>query len=127
KNRILDRAVDVKPPALAGDIWHEPEIEHRPVPREVLARRQALLLGTCDFSGKEAALLRPALLGARQLAVGRQVVLVGHVRVICLTRSSREPIPTPHQVRGRLLLENTMSIGAGASPIRAWYRAWSNR
>jgi hypothetical protein len=76
---IVDRAIDVEPPTLAGNFRHQAEIENRPVPGQMLARRQALLGGARDLAGKEFALARPALLGARQLAVGRRIVLFSHV------------------------------------------------
>ena len=76
EDRIFDRAVDVEPPALARNVRRQAEVERRPVPGQMLSRRQALLLGTGGLAGEEAALLRPALLAARQLAVRRRFVLV---------------------------------------------------
>src|SRR6202035_636538 len=66
EDRMLDRAVDVEPPALARNLRCQAEIEGRPVPGQMLSRRQALLLGPRSLSGEEAALARPALLAARQ-------------------------------------------------------------
>ena len=79
EHRLLDRAVDVEPPALAGNFWRQAEVEGRPVPGQMLSRRQALLLGAGSLAGEEAALLRPALLAARQLAVRRRFVGFGHL------------------------------------------------
>ena len=81
---MLDRAVDVEPPALARNLRRQPKVEDGPVFRQVLARRQALLFGARDLSGEEFSLARPALLAARQLAVRGRVVLFGH---ICLDMS----------------------------------------
>ena len=58
---IVDRAVDVEPPALVRNFRRQAEIEHRPVLCQMLARRQALLRGG-DPAGEEFALARPALL-----------------------------------------------------------------
>jgi hypothetical protein len=79
EHRLFDRAIDVEPPALARNLRCQAEIEHRPVPGEVLSRRQALLLGTGGLAGEKAALACPALLGAGQLAVRRRLVLIGHI------------------------------------------------
>ena len=61
EDRIFDRAVDVEPPALARNVRRQAEIERRPVPGQMLARRQALLFGPRDLAGEEVALARPAL------------------------------------------------------------------
>jgi hypothetical protein len=39
ENRLFDRAIDVEPPALAGNLRCQAQIEDRPVPGEVLSRR----------------------------------------------------------------------------------------
>src|SRR5260370_14758351 len=79
ENRILNRAVDVEPPALAGNLRRKAEVEGGPVPGQMLPRRQALLLRAGSLSGEEAALSRPALLAAGQLADRRLVIFVDHV------------------------------------------------
>jgi hypothetical protein len=66
EDRRLDRAVDVEPPAFCRDLWCQAEIEDGPVPGQMLARRQALLLRPRSLSGQEFSLARPALLAARQ-------------------------------------------------------------
>jgi hypothetical protein len=66
EDRMPDRAVDVEPPAFAGNLRRQAEVERRPVLCQMLARRQALLLGPRGLAGEEAALARPALFGARQ-------------------------------------------------------------
>jgi hypothetical protein len=75
---MFDRAVDVEPPALVWNLRAKAEVEDRPIPGEMLPRRQALLFGPRDLAGDETALLCPALLGANELARGRPVFL-GHV------------------------------------------------
>ena len=55
EDRLLDRAVDIEPPALAGNIWRQPEVEDGPIPGEMLSRRQTLFLGPRDFAGPKAA------------------------------------------------------------------------
>jgi hypothetical protein len=80
ENRIFYRAIDVEPPALARDVRRQAEIEHRPVACEVLPWRQARVFGAGDLAGEEAALARPSLLAARQLARRRWIVVVGHFR-----------------------------------------------
>src|SRR5207302_6391697 len=89
KDRVVDRAVDIEPPALARDIRRQAKVEGGPVPRQVLSRRQALLLGTGNFAGEKAALARPALLAARQLADRGRLVFVGHIRSAAAGRFSR--------------------------------------
>src|SRR5580700_1525218 len=79
EDRMLDRTVDVEPPALPRNVRREPEIERRPVLGEMLAGRQALRIGTRDLSGEKPAFLSPALLAARQLAGRRGLVFVGHL------------------------------------------------
>src|SRR5579871_1140430 len=102
---MFDGAIDVEPPALARDFRREPEIEHRPVLREMLTRRQPLLVRPRHLAGEKPAFLRPALLGAGQLALGRLVV-TGHSTDLVTWR-------VPSRV--------------DASPIHAWCRAWSSR
>jgi hypothetical protein len=75
EQRLLDGAVDVEPPARAGNIRRKPEVEDRPVLRQMLPGRKALLLRARGFSGEEAALARPAFLGAGELALRRFVAL----------------------------------------------------
>src|ERR1700704_2405640 len=72
EDRMLDRAIDVEPPAFPRDVRRQAEVEGRPVFCEMLSRRQALLLGAGGLAGEEAALASPALLAARQLAVRRR-------------------------------------------------------
>src|SRR5215468_6713351 len=74
----LDRAIDIEMPALVGDFGRETEVERRPVPGQMLARRQALLLGPRHLAGEETAFLCPALLAARQLGIRRRL-FGGHV------------------------------------------------
>src|ERR1700685_3231132 len=45
EDRMLHRAVDVQPPALARDVRHHAEIEDGPVPGQMLPGRQALTPG----------------------------------------------------------------------------------
>src|SRR6185369_12336387 len=71
--------MDIEPPSLAPDGRRHAEIEHRPVLGEVLARRQALVLGARVSAGEELALAGPALLAARELALRGRHGLVGHV------------------------------------------------
>ena len=78
EDRMLDRAVDVEPPALAGNVRRQAEVEGRPVPGQMLSRRQPLLFGANGLSGEEAALARPALLAARQFADRGWINIVGH-------------------------------------------------
>src|SRR5665647_3454020 len=59
EDRMLDRAVDVEPPALARNLRRQPEVEHGPVPCQMLAGRQALLVGARGLAGEEASLARP--------------------------------------------------------------------
>src|SRR5258706_4012539 len=66
EDRLLYRAVDVEPPALAGDVRRQAEVEGGPVPGQMLPRRQALLFGPRGFSGEKAAFPGPALLAARE-------------------------------------------------------------
>src|SRR5437764_1111698 len=63
EDRMFDRAVDVKPPPLAGNIGHQPEIEDWPVPGQMLSGRQTLVFGARDSSGEKAAFASPALFG----------------------------------------------------------------
>jgi len=67
EDRMLDRAVNIEPPALPGNLRRQAEVEGRPVPGQVLSGRQALLLGPLGLAGQEAAFARPALLAAGQL------------------------------------------------------------
>jgi hypothetical protein len=73
EDRIVDRTIDVEPPAFARYLRRQSEIERRPVPRQMLPGRQPRLFGTRGRAGEETALLRPALLAARQLGVRRFV------------------------------------------------------
>src|SRR4051794_27401231 len=78
-DRTFHRAVEVEPPALAGDVGRQAEVERRPILCEMLSRRQTLLFRPGGFAGQEAALARPAFLASRQLGGRGRFVLVGHV------------------------------------------------
>src|SRR5260221_6851560 len=78
EDRLFDRAIDVEPPALAGNLRRYAEVENGPIPGEVLSRWQALLLGTGGLAGEEADLARAALVAARQFCDRRRLVLIGH-------------------------------------------------
>src|SRR6266566_1916307 len=76
---MFDRAINVEPPALAADVGRRPEIECRPILRQMLPRRQTLLFGAGGLAGEEAAFARPALFASRQFAGRGRLFLVGHV------------------------------------------------
>jgi hypothetical protein len=95
--RSLDRAVDVEPPALARDPGREPEIEHGPVPSQVLARRQPLILGPRHVAGEELAFAGPALLAAGELALGGNLVLVGHFNTSFVPMHGRSMLGVAHR------------------------------
>ena len=71
-----DGAVDVERPALARHVGSDANVEYRPVAHKVLSGRQPLRVGSGLMAGEEAALVRPAPLGASELGLGRGVV--GH-------------------------------------------------
>src|SRR5882757_3953450 len=62
EQRMLDRAVDVEPPALARYVRGEAEVEGGPVAGQMLPRRQTLLVRARCLAGEETALMSPALL-----------------------------------------------------------------
>src|SRR5579883_1143658 len=76
---MLDRAVNVQPPALARDVGGQSEIEDGPVLREMLSWRQSLFLRTRALSGQETTLPCPALLGAGQLGGWWFIAIVDHI------------------------------------------------
>ena len=91
EDRMFDRAVDVEPPAVAGNLRRHAEIEHRPVPGEVLSGRQALLFRPGGLAGEEAALARPALFAARKFGFRLLVALLGHLSCHCCSDNKSLP------------------------------------
>src|SRR4030095_12984903 len=79
EQRIFHRTIDVEPPALARNVRRQAEIERRPILREMLARRPALIFQPRNLAGEEFSLARPARLAARQLAFRWRLVLIGHI------------------------------------------------